>query len=123
MDLCLRLPAALLGLALLGTGCIRLEFKPGDLITDTVDAGKGLYTTIKRKRNGQEARLYEHTLPVAAGQSDAETASACFDYLQEVITLTTDGRAEFEGQSTEIVELDPGRGLRCTITAVVTPRA
>lgn len=101
------------------SACVKVQVKPKEIVSDTVSAGKSLYRTIKRKKDGTEERLYAHTLQIQPDQSDAQAGIDCLDYLREVAEAATDNKMEILNESTEVGENDDTRTMTCKINAVV----
>ena len=115
VTLCLALAAT----ATLASGCISVELSPKELITETIAAGKGFYRTIRHRLNGTEERLYTHTVPLVDGAAESEAALACLAYLRGLADAVADDEAEVLEESTEILERDDRRSMRCSLRAVV----
>jgi len=63
-------------LTVLLVGCVQFKVKADDVVEDTVDATKDLYSSVKRRRDGKEARTYNHQSPIELDQTDGEGARA-----------------------------------------------
>jgi len=116
-----RLCLALAGLVLFSvlSGCVRVQIKPKEIVSDTVSAGKSLYQTIKHKRDGTEERLYSHSVPLEADSSLVDVAGSCLDFLKTTAEEATQNKPEFLEENTEIINLEDGRKLTCKLRAVV----
>ena len=109
----------LITLCMLMSACVKLEIKPKDIVSDSVAAGKDLYRTVKRKKNGTEEREYTHTIPVDAEKSDAEVALECLSYLKELAEAATENSAEIVKESTKVIEDEQTRSIQCTAIVIV----
>ena len=101
------------------TACVKFEIKPKDIVSDTVEAGKGLYRTIKHKKDGTEEREYSHTMPIGADKADTEVAAECLSYLNELAEAATENPVDIVKESTEAIEVEQTRSIKCTVIAVV----
>ena len=110
---------AMLAVAALASGCISIDLKPKELITETIAAGKGFYRTVKRRLNGTEERLYTHTVPLPGDVAESEVALACLSYLRGLADAAADDEAEVLEESTEILDTKGARSMRCSLRAVV----
>ena len=105
-------------------GCVTFDLGARELIGDTVEAGKGLYRTIRHRRDGTEERRYSHVVPIPDGRTDTEAALDCLGYLRGLADAASDEKAaRVRAESTEIVERDGGRAMACTLDAVVASDA
>ena len=100
-------------------GCVSIDLKPKEIITETIAAGKGFYRTVKRKLNGTEERLYTHTVPLTVDAAESEVALACLSYLRGLADAAAKDEAEVLEESTEVLERDDGAAMRCSLRAVV----
>jgi hypothetical protein len=107
---------------LLVAGCVRLDVNPGNVVADTVDAGKNLYKTVKMRSNGQEEREYSHALVSASEEKDAETIELCFAQLKRLINSASKQEPAYSKQHSEISLNGEQRSVKCQLTAVITPK-
>ncbi len=101
------------------TGCIKIQVKPKDVVSDTVSAGKDLYTTIKRKNNGTEERVYTHTLSFDADSTEQELGTACMDHLTATVENASEKDAQILEAGTEVIRLEDGNKMKCTMRVVL----
>ena len=112
--------------------CIQIKVNPEGVVEDTVAAGKSLYQTIKRKKDGTEERLYTHTVPLQANtiktadlaDSNAQQAGeACLAYLTQTVNAAAKEAAEKEAgiveASTEEIDTDSGKKVKCSMLVVL----
>ncbi len=110
----------LLGLCCSLLGCVKLEIKPGDVVADTVDAGKDLYRTIQRKRSGEEERRYTHTVESLAVGGDTVNIRRCMTQIQENIA-TTGQISSVVSESSEVLNTEGVRKIQCEMVVLVIP--
>ena len=101
------------------TGCIKIQVKPKDVVSDTVSAGKDLYTTIKRKKNGTEERVYTHTLAFAADSNEQALGTACLEHLTATVEDASDKEVQILEAGTEVIRLEDGNKMKCTMRVVL----
>lgn len=101
------------------TGCVKIQLKPEKLASDTVSAGKSLYETIKRRKDGTEERIYSHTVVLDAEIDLRELSTQCLTHLKSIAQSATDNDMKVLEESTEVLNLDSGERLKCTLRAVV----
>ena len=100
---------------------MRLEIKPGSVVSDTIDAGKDAYHTIKRNRNGEEERIYSHTIHFDAAKSNALNIATCKGEVIEIIDASSLRISKVMSESSEILEGESGMVVACSLTALVKP--
>jgi len=101
----------------LTSGCVKLEL--GNLVSDTVNASKELYQTIKRKSNGEEERKYTHSLPSSYENSDLENIKKCNKQIKDQIANSDFKITEVLSESSEINLTKDKRSIQCTLIVVV----
>jgi len=103
------------------SACMKLEIKPGSVVSDTIDAGKDAYHTIKRSRNGEEERIYSHTIHLNSDKSNALNIATCKDEVTEIINASSLTVSKIISESSEIIEKDSVALVICSLTALVRP--
>ena len=101
--------------------CVKFEINPGNVVSDTVDAGKQLYQTVKRKRNGEEEREYTHIVAAKDESADTENTSRCKKQLEQDIQASSSKLSKVLSESSEVIEVDGQRKIRCITMALVVP--
>jgi len=105
-------------LTVLSVGCVQFKVKADDVVEDTVDATKDLYSSVKRRRDGKEARTYNHRSPITVDQTDGEAAVACLDTLKTIIEGSVEVQYEVVAQKTAVVNEDTAeRAIDCEMVA------
>lgn len=101
------------------SGCIKLEV--GSVVSDTVDASKGLYKTIKRRTNGEEVREYSHTITIAADDKGIERIRECKNQLAQIIHQSGYKIRDVLAESSKIITNDNNEAnyLECMQRVVV----
>ena len=112
----------ILGMILVLSGCLKLEVKPDHVVADAVDAGKELYTTIKRKNDGKEERLYSHTIPSSRKSEDAQNVQACKKQVLSDIKASVAKVSKVISESSEVIEGGGYRRVKCSVLALVKPK-
>jgi len=108
-----------IGSVMVLTSCFKLQVNAEGVVDDTVSAGKSLYKTIKRKKDGTEERLYTHSVELLPDADDKQIGADCLQHLTETIKAATDKEPQILEQSTEIVKAESGNKLKCSISAVL----
>lgn len=103
------------------SGCVKLQLNPGDVVGDSVDAGKELYQTIKRKRNGEEERQYTFFVESATESEDTENILTCKQKIKENIEASPLTLSAVLSESGEVVTIDEVRKVRCEMVVLVVP--
>lgn len=103
-------------------GCIKLEIKPEGVVSETVDAGKALYQTLKRKRSGEEERVYTHMVFSKEAMQDSESFLKCRSQIEGNIALSATKLSKILSESSEVMEIEGDRKLKCTVVALVVPK-
>lgn len=102
------------------SGCVQLKFKPERVITDSVDAGKDVYETVKRNRAGLSERVFTHTLPLAAREDGQKAAAECFSFVRAAAaSAAADKELQVLSESSELIETPAGLALRCSLVALL----
>lgn len=101
------------------SGCVKIQFKPQELVSDTVSATKDLYETVKRKRDGTEERLYTHTVAISSDVSAEQATTECFAFINSALSEDDTKNPKLLEQGTEILDTESGQKLKCSILAVV----
>lgn len=114
---------ALAFLGVLISGCVQLEVKPDHVVSDTIEAGKELYHTVKRKSNGEEERSYTHIVHAGDEAFDAENIGKCKTQIEKNVAYSSVTLSKILSESSEVVEMDGHRKIKCTIVAVVKAQA
>ena len=99
------------------SGCISLDI--GNVVSDTVDAGKELYQTLKRKSNGEEERKYSHSVPSPDENSDLLSSAKCTQYIRNIIKNSDFNIVEIVSESSKLSVGSDARSIQCTLIAVV----
>lgn len=101
-------------------GCIQLSIKPEKVVSDSVNAGKGVYQSIKRSRAGLSERMFTHTLLIPA-QGDVNAAvSDCLTLVREAANSAAQGKElQVLSESSELIDTDNGMATRCSLTALM----
>jgi len=99
--------------------CLKLQVNAEGVVEDTVSAGKSLYKTIKHKKDGTEERLYTHMIDLLPDADEQRAGSECLAYLTKTINAASDKAPKFLEQNTEVIKLDAGDKMKCSILALV----
>ena len=99
------------------SGCVQIEI--GNAVSDTVDASKELYQTIKRKRNGEEERKYSHSIPSPDESHDLENIAKCKEQIKQIIDDSGFKLREVLSESSEISFVNESRSIQCSLIVVV----
>lgn len=116
MKLKLRITSIALSV-LFAVGCVKLEVK--DVVSDTVDAGKGLYTSAKRKRNGEEQKVYSYALPSESEELDIENMQKCKEQVIEMITVSGHELRKILAEESQLSLDSETRIIKCRLTVLV----
>lgn len=108
-------------MTVLTTGCVKLQVNPEGLISESVDAGKELYQTIKRKRNDEEERKYTQLVTSATVQSDGLNSVQCKAMIRDNIKGSSLELIKILSESSEVAIFDGERKVKCEIVALVKP--
>lgn len=108
-----------IALSFLIHGCVKFEIKPGDVVSDTVDAGKDLYTTIKRKRDGEEERSYSHSVASETQEGDTAKIASCKKQILSDIKVSSLVLEKILSEATEIDSSSGRRKVICKMVVVV----
>lgn len=100
-------------------GCVKIQLKPEKLVNDTVSAGKSLYETIKRKKDGTEERVYTHTVQLKSDVDQQELAMQCLTHLKAIAESSTENDMKVLEEGTEVLNMHSGEQMKCTLRAVV----
>lgn len=100
-------------------GCVKIQIKPQDIVSDTVAASKDLYETIARKRDGKEERLYTHTVDIASAGSQDAASEQCSAFLKKAAAASSEKPISILEESTEILETENASKLKCSLRAIV----
>ena len=93
--------------ALLAGGCVQVEVNPREIVTDTIDAGRELYRSVRRRVDGVEERRFTHRVPLGEGGDTAAAGAACLEHLRALARRSTDEEElEVLEESTELIEAD-----------------
>lgn len=113
-----RLSAILL-VSITLASCVKLQINPGNVVGDTVDAGKEVYTTIKRKRNGEEERIYSHSVSFVESKTSASNVASCKEEITSIISESGYTLKSILSESSKVTESETGKAVECEIRAVV----
>lgn len=105
------------------TSCVKLELNPGNLINDTIEASKDLYKTVKRNSNGEEERIYNHSIPSHNSDSDVNQILQCHEQIKSQITASKFVITEVISESSKIEQTKNQRAVNCSLSAIVKPLA
>lgn len=105
------------------TSCVKLELNPGNLINDTIEASKDLYKTVKRNNNGEEERIYNHSIPSHNSDSDVNQILQCHEQIKSQITASKFVITEVISESSKIEQTKNQRAVNCSLSAIVKPLA
>ncbi len=103
--------------------CVKLQINPGNVVGDTVDAGKEAYETIKRNRNGEEERLYSHSIIFVESKTPAANVAHCKKEITGIISESGYSLKSILSESSKVVESDSGTAVECELRAVVKSTA
>jgi len=107
------------GSVILLTSCLKLQVDPKGIVDETVSAGKSLYETIKRKKDGTEERLYSHTIELLPEANEQQIGKQCLEYLTESINTNSDKDPQVLETGTELMNAESGNKMKCFIRAIV----
>lgn len=110
-------------LSALGLGCVKLEVKPGHVVSDAVSAGKDLYKTIKFRSSGEEERLYSYQIISGSEALDGETINQCFTKLSGLASDASKRKPEIYDKKSEVRIVGGQREVTCSVTALVKPKS
>ncbi len=99
--------------------CIKFQIDPGNVVGDTVNAGKDAYITIKRNRNGEEERNYTHSTNFVDSQTTATNVATCKEQITAIISESRYTLKSILSESSKIIESSNGKIVECEIRAVV----
>lgn len=105
--------------AVLISGCLKVEVKPKELMTDTVDASKGAYNSFVKKREGYKKRSFSHTLHISENDDESEAAKRCINHLRSVAEESSSLDVEIISEATTMSPLDQGKIVSCTVDAFI----
>jgi|GEM_PF-6406767 len=114
----------ILCLALVGfvtSACVKFEIKPGSVVEDTVEAGKDLYHTLKRKRSGEEERVYTHSLPSLSEEDDTANIGKCKAQLKANIEQSSEKLSKVLSESSGLEGSGESRKMTCEMKVLVIP--
>jgi hypothetical protein len=117
----LRAILALIFVSLSLSACVSVEVQPKHLVSETVDAGKDLYRTVRAKSTGMEERSYSYTVPSDSSQMDTEAVEECFSNLTHLANSTSKKEASIYDQQSEVITVEGRRSVRCSVTALIKP--
>ena len=109
----------IVALTVLVSGCVKLELNPGNIINDTIEASKNLYKTVKRNSNGEEERIYNHSIPSKDSQHDAKNILRCNDQIKSIITSSGLKITEILSESSKVTSDKQSRSVHCSIITTV----
>lgn len=110
--LCLVVP-------LLLTACVTFEVKPDHVVSETVEAGKGLY---RKVTNDMVDRNYSYVVASESEQHDAQASEDCFAKLKSIANGASATEAVLDKQQSEIRVIEGQRSVRCSVVAWIKPR-
>ncbi|WHI45606.1 hypothetical protein [Microbulbifer sp. VAAF005] len=111
---------SIIALAIATTSCMKLEVQPGNVIGDTVDAGKDAFQSIKRSRNGEEERDFSHKISYDPAISNAVNITNCKKEMMEVISASELSVSQILTESSEVIGEEGSKSVQCTAKVVVT---
>ena len=103
----------------LTASCVKLEVNPGDVIGSTVDAGKEAYRNIKMSRNGEERRIFNHSIPYDPSIENALNIANCRKEIIEIIESSGYIVSETVTESSKIVEEGIETSVSCSVDVIV----
>lgn len=114
-----------LSIALSLSACVKFEVNPGDVVADTVDAGKGIYRSVKQNYKDEENRQYNHSIEYDTAQSKAQNITQCKKEIIETLEASEFELSQTVTESSRIVkEANTGiQRIDCTLEVVVRPKA
>lgn len=108
-------------LCLLLSSCLKLQINPGDVVGDSVDAGKELYQTIKRKRNGEEERQYTNFVDSTSTDADTQSIVGCHQQIKDIIEASSLTLVEVLKESSQVTMIEGARKIQCDMLVLVVP--
>lgn len=105
--------------AVLISGCLKVEVKPQELVTDTIDASKGAYNSFVKKREGYKKRTFSHTLHISENDDESEAARRCIYHLRTVAEESSSLDVEIISEATATTLLEQGKTISCTVDAFI----
>lgn len=104
------------------SACVKLEIKPGSVVADTVDAGKNLYTSVKRNRNGEDQREYSHSLASKNPENDTANIQLCKNQIMENIAASSVSLKKILSESSGVEGTDGTRKVHCKMMVLVATK-
>ena len=108
----------ILSMATLASACVKLEVNPESVISDTIQASKDIYQSAKHNINGEQTRVFTHTMPYDASQDTASNTSACKTALIESIK-SSHKLIKVHAESSEITDKHQKKSVICSIDAII----
>lgn len=105
--------------AVITAGCVKVEVKPEEIVSDAVNASKSVYSSVQRKRDGLEERRFSHKMAIEANTTDPDTARNCLIYLRQLVNDSSENKAKILEESTELIKTDNGKTMVCHIRAAI----
>lgn len=118
-NLILKQLTTIIILTLFVTGCVKLELNPGNIISDTIEASKSLYKTVKRKNNGEEERIYSHSIPSSESQLDSQKIIQCHNQIKSRISASNLKITEILSESSKVATDGQLRSVHCSIEVTI----
>lgn len=107
----------LVGIAIGLIGCVRIE-APDNLVSDTVQAGKDVYDSVKERRanRSKDQQVFTHKYPVPNGEPISESSSNCINVAIETAKKTLHSeQLKVETSSTKPIQENGKTVLECSI--------
>ena len=100
------------------SGCVSFEL--GNVVSDSVEAGKTIYQTIRRKANGEEEREYSHTKAAPLASNEINQIKQCKQQIELIIIDSGYHVEQVISESSE-TSVNPQQQLvKCTLLVVVS---
>jgi hypothetical protein len=99
------------------SGCVSFELR--NVVSDTVEAGKTIYQTIRRKANGEEEREYSHTMAAPPTANEITQIKQCKQQIELIISDSGYQIEQIISQSSETSVKEQEQVVKCTLLVVV----
>lgn len=90
------------------------------VVSDTVDASKELYQTIKRKSSGEEEREYSHSITSDRSNDESFLIKNCRLQIEQIISDSGYQVREVLSESSEVSKVADNQTVKCKLLVVVS---
>lgn len=99
--------------------CVKVQVKPEKIVSDTVRAGKDIYDTVQRNREGKQERVLSHRVAVQNGDT-ASALTSCRKIVKQLAAQENeDSDMEILKESTEIVDEGSRSFASCEMVVLI----